>query len=88
MRKETEMRHGRHCVFNMYVHVVLVTKYCGDVFTTAILNDLCLILNVFAMTLMQNGSSLTGKMTTFIYSLSTHLISIIRQYIEQQQTSD
>ncbi|HHF3758229.1 TPA: IS200/IS605 family transposase, partial [Haemophilus influenzae] len=22
MKKETEIRHGRHCVFNMHVHLV------------------------------------------------------------------
>ncbi|MEH8237952.1 transposase, partial [Gallibacterium anatis] len=35
MQKETEIRHGRHCVFNMHVHLVFVTKYRRDVFTKA-----------------------------------------------------
>ncbi|SQH37494.1 ISSoc3 transposase [Haemophilus aegyptius] len=43
MKKETEIRHGRHCVFNMYVHLAFVTKYRHDVFTKAILDDLNLI---------------------------------------------
>jgi putative transposase len=28
-----ELRKGRHCVFNMHVHLVFVTKYRGDIFT-------------------------------------------------------
>ncbi len=40
MKKETEIRHGRHCVFNMHVHLVFVTKYRKNVFTKAILDEL------------------------------------------------
>ena len=40
MEKNNDIRHGRHCVFNMHVHLVFVTKYRRDVFTKAILNDL------------------------------------------------
>ena len=40
MRKETEIRTGRHCVFNMHVHLVFVTKYRRGVFTKEILDDL------------------------------------------------
>lgn len=40
MKKETEIRCGRHVVFNLHVHLVFVTKYRGEVFTQAILNDL------------------------------------------------
>lgn len=43
MKKETEIRHGRHCVFNMHVHLVFITKYRRDVFTKAILDELKLI---------------------------------------------
>ena len=43
MKKETEIRHGRHCIFNMHVHLVFVTKFRRDVFTKAILDDLNLI---------------------------------------------
>lgn len=32
-----EIRSGRHCVFNMHVHLVFVTKYRKDVFTKAML---------------------------------------------------
>lgn len=40
MEKNNDIRHGRHCVFNMHVHLVFVTKYRRDGFTKAILNDL------------------------------------------------
>ena len=40
MEKNNDIRHGRHCVFNIHVHLVFVTKYRRDVFTKAILNDL------------------------------------------------
>ena len=38
-----EIRHGRHCVFNMHVHLVFVTKYQRDVFTKQILDVLKII---------------------------------------------
>ena len=40
MKKNKEIRHGRHCVFLMHVHLVFVTKYRHEVFTKEILNDL------------------------------------------------
>jgi putative transposase len=40
MKKATEIRSGRHCVFNMHVHLVFVTKYRRNVFSEAILKDL------------------------------------------------
>ncbi|NBI14152.1 IS200/IS605 family transposase, partial [[Haemophilus] felis] len=40
MKKEIEIRRGRHVVFNLHVHLVFVTKYRRDVFTKAILDDL------------------------------------------------
>ncbi len=33
-----EIRSGRHCVFNMHVHLVFVTKYRKDVFTKQMLD--------------------------------------------------
>jgi len=32
MRNNNEIRHGRHCVFKMHVHLVFVTKYRKRVF--------------------------------------------------------
>ena len=40
MEKNKEIRHGRHCVFLMHVHLVFVTKYRRDVFTKEIVEDL------------------------------------------------
>jgi putative transposase len=38
-----DIRHGRHCVFLMHVHLVFVTKYRGRVFTKNILDELKII---------------------------------------------
>ncbi|MDR0478317.1 MAG: IS200/IS605 family transposase [Burkholderiaceae bacterium] len=43
MDADNELRHGRHCVFLMHVHLVFVTKYRRGVFTKAILDELRLI---------------------------------------------
>jgi putative transposase len=43
MKKNNEIRHGRHCVFLMHVHLVFVTKYRRNVFTKEVLNDLEII---------------------------------------------
>lgn len=40
MKNSTEIRHGRHCVFNLHVHLVFVAKYRRRVFTSAILTDM------------------------------------------------
>jgi len=40
MEKSTEIRSGRHCVFNLHVHLVFVTKYRRDVFTVEVLENL------------------------------------------------
>lgn len=40
MKKQTEIRTGRHCVFNLHVHLVFVTKYRRGVFDKTILDHL------------------------------------------------
>lgn len=40
MAKSNEIRTGRHCVYNLHVHLVFVTKYRRGVFTKEILEDL------------------------------------------------
>jgi putative transposase len=40
MSNDNDIRHGRHCVFLMHVHLVFVTKYRREVFTKNILDDL------------------------------------------------
>lgn len=37
-KNNDDIRHGRHCVFNMHVHLVFVTKYRRGVFTAEILS--------------------------------------------------
>ena len=43
MKKSTELRHGRSCVFAMHVHLVFVTKYRRRVFTQEVMRELKLI---------------------------------------------
>jgi putative transposase len=43
MKNSTNIRTGRHCVFNMHVHLVFVTKYRRNVFTKKSLNILAII---------------------------------------------
>src|SRR5271154_301980 len=43
MKKNNDIRHGRHCVFLMHTHLVFVTKYRREVFTKEILDELRLI---------------------------------------------
>ena len=40
MKKSTEIRTGRHCVFSVHVHLVFVTKYRKKIFTKEILKSL------------------------------------------------
>jgi putative transposase len=43
MKKSTDIRHGRTCVFAMHVHLVFVTKYRRRVFTQQVMKELRLI---------------------------------------------
>lgn len=43
MRKSSDIRTGRHCVFKLHVHLVFVTKYRKKVFTNEILKNLEII---------------------------------------------
>jgi len=45
MSNNNDIRHGRHCVFKMHVHLVFVTKYRRGVFTREVINDLRDIFN-------------------------------------------
>ncbi|MDK4525440.1 IS200/IS605 family transposase [Kingella kingae] len=40
MEKETDLRRGRHVVFNLHVHLVFVAKYRRKVFIKEILDDM------------------------------------------------
>jgi putative transposase len=136
MQEGNDIRHGRHCVFLMHVHLVFVTKYRREVFTQEVLNDLreifsgvCndfeaelvefdgeddhvhLLVNyhpkVAVSTLVNSLKGVSSRMirqkkypsirkklwggalwspSYFAGSCGGAPISIIRQYIEQQQT--
>lgn len=38
--ESTLYRRGRHCIFNMHVHLVFVTKYRKNIFTKSILDSM------------------------------------------------
>lgn len=40
MQNNQDIRHGRHCVFKLHVHLVFVTKYRRGVFTEEVIDDL------------------------------------------------
>ena len=40
MQEPSDIRHGRHCVFQMHAPLVFVTKYSREVFAQEVLNDL------------------------------------------------
>ena len=44
MKPANDIRTGRHCVFNLHVHLVFVIKYRRGVFTKAILADMRLVM--------------------------------------------
>ena len=43
MAKDSDLRHGRHCVFALHAHLVFVTKYRRGVFTKEVIDDLRVI---------------------------------------------
>jgi len=43
-RKNDDLRHGRHCVFALHVHLVFVTKYRRNVFKKEHLDAMHIIL--------------------------------------------
>ena len=138
MTDATEIRHGRHCVFNLHVHLVFVTKYRRGVFTGEVLTELrdifAAVCQDFSAELVEfdgeddhvhllvnypptvsvsalvnslkgvssrlvrkkNYPSVSKKLwggalwspSYFAGSCGGAPISIIRQYIEQQQTPD
>lgn len=40
MENSSEIRTGRHCVFNIHVHLVFVTKYRRKVFSKVVLDEM------------------------------------------------
>ena len=130
--EKTNVFHGRHCIYNLHVHLVFVVKYRRKVFTSAILKEQYSFLSVLDLNLNQLNSpekkllviypskvaiselvhslkgtksllirkknyptirqKLLGKAllspSYFAGSCGGAPISIIKQYIEQQNTPD
>ena len=55
MALDNELRHGRHCVHLMHVHLVFVTKYRRNIFTAEVLADLR---GIFASSCREFGAEL------------------------------
>lgn len=53
--KKPEFLHGRHCVYNLHVHLVFVIKYRRKVLTAAILKELR---NIFSLVCVRFESKL------------------------------
>ncbi len=43
MKKINDIRSGRHCIFNLHIHLVFVTKYRKKIFTANAINILNII---------------------------------------------
>ncbi|ARU65326.1 IS200/IS605 family transposase [Histophilus somni] len=92
MKKETEIRRGRHVVFNL--HVYLLVEYPPKVAISNLVNSLKGVSS--RMIRKKNYPSIRKKLwrnqlwspSYFAGSCGGAPISIIRQYIEQQQTPD
>ena len=63
---DSDLRHGRHCVFALHVHLVFVTKYRRNVFRKEHLDAMQLILASVCKDLMPSWWSSTENTTTFI----------------------
>ena len=109
MEKETDLRRGRHVVFNLHVHLVFVAKYRRKVFTKEILDDMRQIFESVCTDFVNSLKGVSSRMirqknypsireklwggalwspSYFAGSCGGAPISIIRQYIEQQNTPD
>ena len=72
MSLDNDILCGRHCVFLIHVHLILVIKYRREVFTKAILDD---IRSIFNIVRADFGVELAGfdgedKYVYFAYELS------------------
>src|SRR5664280_1255384 len=103
METNNDIRHGRHCVFLMHVHLVFITKYRRNVFTREILEDLQ---GIFSSVCADFGAKLIEfdgehdhvhllvsyppkvSVSVLVNSLKCVSSRIVRKYIEQQQTPD
>lgn len=92
MENNKQIRQGRHCVFNLHVH--LLVNYPPKVAVSVLVNSLKGASS--RVIRKQHSAALAGKLwggalwspSYFAASCGGAPISIIRQYIEQQKTPD
>ena len=95
---ENTLRSGRHCVFNLHIHLVFVTKYLINYPPKIAVSSLVNSLKGVSSRMIRRmnypeikkklwGGSLWSP-SYFAASCGGAPISIIRQYIEQQRTPD
>ena len=68
MKKSTDLRRGRTCVFMMHVHLVFVTKYRRKVFTKRVLSALK---EIFIRVCADFGATLVDRLPTCYVSIKT-----------------
>ncbi|END53105.1 putative transposase IS200 like protein [Escherichia coli MP020980.1] len=54
MKKETDIRRGRHCVFLMHVHLVFVTRYRRQIFAMTRQKNYALTFQMYVLILKLN----------------------------------
>ena len=89
MMKNGDIRHGRHCVFNIHVH--LLVNYPPKIAVSALVNSLKGVSS--RMIRKKNDPGIRAKLwggalwspSYFAASCGGAPIGIIRQYIERQQ---
>lgn len=74
MKKSTDIRTGRHCVFKLHVHLVFVTKYRKKVFTNEILEDLKAIFEDVCRTFEVELVEMNGKTEQHADKSFVHLL--------------
>ena len=80
MRNESNIRHGKHCIFKLHVHWVFVAKYRRRVFDAQAID---LLRGIFADVCSDAHATLVQMDGEDDHGAP---ISIVRQYIEQQKT--
>jgi putative transposase len=72
MHNTNEIRTGRHCVFNLHVHLVFVTKYRRQIFTKNILDEMEEVLKVVCADFDAELVEFDGERTTYICWSTIH----------------
>jgi putative transposase len=95
MKLSNDIRHGRHCVSALHVHLAFVTKYRRKVFDgdalqrlKAIFEKVCCVFQ--AQLVEMNGEAehvyFLWSPSYFAASCGGAPLGIIKQYVEQQKT--